>query len=100
MPPTDDIDVLRQKLTHADAVIAELRGVVAGLRKQVESQQAHLHRLVKMTFGRRGGGFEGPTLFDGIVVPEPEVQTPAEPPPEPPVATKGKGHGRRCKPMD
>lgn len=30
MPPTDDIGDLRRRLTHADAVIAELRGVVAG----------------------------------------------------------------------
>src|SRR5947209_20177142 len=101
MPPTDDIDVLRQKLTHADAVIAELRGVVADLRRQVEAQQAHIHRLVKMTFGRGGERVEGPTLFDGIVVPEPEAPTLAEPPPpEPPAATKRKGHGRRCKPKD
>ena len=42
MPPTDDIDELRRKLAHADAVIAELRGVVADLRKQVESQEAHI----------------------------------------------------------
>ena len=38
MPPTDNIDDLRRKLAHVDAVIAELRGVVAGLRKQVEAQ--------------------------------------------------------------
>ena len=48
MPPTDDIDDLRRRLAHADAVIAELRGVVADLRTQVEAQQAHIHRLVKM----------------------------------------------------
>ena len=101
MPPTDDIDVLRRKLTHADAVIAELRGVVAELRKQVESLQAHIHRLVKMTVGRGGERVEGPTLFDGTAVPEAEVPTPVVPsPPEPPVATKRKGHGRRCKPTD
>ena len=49
MVSTDD---LRQKLTHADAVIAELREVVAKLRKQIEVQQAHIHRLVKITFAR------------------------------------------------
>ena len=65
MPPTDDTDDLRRKLAHAEAVIAELRGVVAELRKQVEAQQAHIHRLVKMTFGRGGERVEGPTLFDG-----------------------------------
>ena len=100
MPP-NDTDDLRQKLTHADAVIAELRGVVAELRKQVESQQAHIHRLVKITFGRGGERVEGPTLFDGIVVPEDDVPTPVEPPtPESAPATKRKGHGRRCKPKD
>src|SRR5262249_52797268 len=105
MPETDDIDVVRQKLTHAEAVIAELRGVVADLRKQVEAQQAHIHRLVKITFGRGGERVEGPTLFDGIALPEDEVPTPVESStPEAtgdvPPATKRKGHGRRCKPKD
>ena len=59
MPPTADTDDLRRQLAHADAVIAELRGVVADLRKQVEAQQAHIHRLVKMTFGRGGERVKG-----------------------------------------
>ena len=101
MPPTDDTADLRQKLTHADAVIAELRGVVAELRKQIEAQQAHIHRLVKIAFGRGGERVEGPTLFDGMAVPDDQVPTPIEPPaPESPPATKRKGHGRRCKPKD
>jgi transposase/uncharacterized coiled-coil protein SlyX len=101
MPPNDDTSDLRQKLTHAEAVIAELRGVVAGLRKQVESQQAHIDRLVKMTFGRRAEQVEGPTLFDMIALPEDEVSAPVEPPPaETPPAPKRKCHGRRCKPRD
>jgi uncharacterized coiled-coil protein SlyX len=49
MPPTEDTDNLRRKLAHAEAVIAELRGVVVDLRRQIEAQQAHIHRLVKMT---------------------------------------------------
>src|SRR4051794_36816216 len=101
MPPTDDTDGLRQRLTHADAVIAELRAVVAGLRKQIEVQQAHIHRLVKITFGRGGERVEGPTLFDGMTVPEVEVPTPVgAPAPGATPATKRKGHGRRCKPED
>src|SRR3954471_18040823 len=101
MPPTDDTADLRRRLTHADAVIAELRGVVAELRKQIESQQAHIHRLVKVTFGRGGERVEGPTLFDGMELPEPEVPTPVEPStPEVSSATKRRGHGRRCKPKD
>ena len=101
MPPTDEIEVLRRKLDHADAVIAELRGVVGDLRKQVEAQQAHIHRLVKMTFGRSSERIEGPTLFDGIDSPEAEVTTPVVPPPPAlPPPTKRKGHGRRRKPAD
>ena len=101
MPLNDDTSDLRQKLTHAEAVIAELRGVVAELRKQIESQQAHIDRLVKMTFGRRGERVEGPTLFDMSAFPEDEVSAPVEPPPtETPPAPKRKGHGRRCKPKD
>src|SRR4051812_6745608 len=101
MWPTDDTADLRQKLTHADAVIAELRGVVAELRKQIEAQQAHIHRLVKITFGRGGERVEGPTLFDGMALPDAQVPTPVGPPaPEAPPATRRRGHGRRCKPKD
>jgi transposase len=82
-------------------VIAELRGVVAELRKQIEAQLAHIHRLVKITFGRGGERVEGPTLFDGIVVPEAEIPTPVEPATiEVPPTTKRKSHGRRRKPKD
>jgi transposase len=101
MPPPDECDDLRRQLAQADAVIAELRGVVADLRKQVDAQQAHIHRLVKMTFGRGGERVEGPTLFDGIDPPEAEVPPLAEPSvPEPPAPKKRKGHGRRRKPAD
>src|SRR6476660_1608979 len=101
MPPTGDTADLRQKLTHAEAVIAELRGVVADLRKQIDAQQAHIHRLVRISFGRGGERVEGPTLFDRMDPPEAEVPTSAKPPtPEATSATKRKGHGRRCKPKD
>jgi len=102
MPPTDDIDALRQKLTHAEAMIAELRSVVAELRKQIDAQQAHIHRLVKITFGRGGERVEGPTLFDGLdaeVDPTPALVVEAIPEAETP-ATKRKGYGRRWKPKD
>jgi transposase len=101
MPLIDETSELRQKLAHADAVIAELRGVVTELRKQIESQQAHIHRLVKMTFGRGGERVEGPTLFDGMAVSQGEVPTPVElPTREAPSEAKRKGHGRRRKPKD
>jgi uncharacterized coiled-coil protein SlyX len=92
MPPTDDIDVLRRKLAHADAVIAELRDVVADLRKQIEAQQAHIHHLVKITFDRGGERVEGPTLFDGIDPPEAEAPPPVQPrttDPPPPRSVRG-----------
>src|SRR6478752_511784 len=101
MPPAGETADLHQKLTHAEAVIAERRGVVAYLRKQIEAQQAHIHRLVRITFGRGGERVEGPTLFDGMDPPEAEVPPPVElPAPESPPTTKRKGHGRRCKPKD
>src|SRR4249920_1597073 len=101
MPPTDDANDLRQKLTHAEAVIVELRGVVAELRKQIEAQQAHIHRLVKITFGRGGERVEGATLFDGIAGPDAVVPALVEPPTsEVPPSPKRKGHGRRGKPKD
>ncbi len=105
MPPTDDSDDLRRKLAHADAVIAELRDVVADLRKQVEAQQAHIHRLVKITFGRGGERVKGPTLFDGMDLTDAETPQAVEPATpegttEPPAPRKRKGHGRSRKPTD
>jgi transposase len=71
------------------------------LRKQVESQQAQIHRLVKMTFGRGGERVLGPTLFDGMAVPEAEVPTTVETPTlKTLIVSKRKGHGRRHKPKD
>jgi transposase len=102
MPPTEDTDDLRQKLTHAEAVIVELRGVVADLRRQIDAQQAHIHRLVKMTFGRSSERANGPTLFDGVdpeLDPTPTIVVDAVPESEAPTP-KRKGHGRRAKPTD
>src|SRR5262245_40966978 len=102
MPPTEDTDDLRIKLAHAEAVIAELRGVVAHLRRQVDAQQAHIHRLVKMTFGRSSERADGPTLFDGLdpeaePIPVAVVEATAE---VDAVKPKRKGHGRRVKPTN
>src|SRR3954447_16899298 len=89
MPTIGDTADLHQKLIHAEAVIAELRGVVADLRKQIEAQRAHIHRLVKITFGRGGERVEGPTVFDGMDPSEAEVPTLDERlTPESPPATK------------
>ncbi len=102
MPPTHDTDDLRQKLTHAEALIVELRGVVVELRKRIDAQQAHIHRLVKMKFGRGGERVEGPTLFDALDPepdPMPAVVVEAAPEAEVP-ERKRMGHGRRGKPAD
>jgi transposase/uncharacterized coiled-coil protein SlyX len=102
MPPIEHTDELRRELAHAEAVIAELREVVADLRKQFEAQQAHIHRLVKLTFGRSSERSEGPTLFDGLDLeadPTPTIVVEATPEAET-VTPKRKGHGRRPKPKD
>jgi transposase len=102
MPTTDDADDLRRKLAHAEAVIAELRGVVVDLRRQIDAQKAHIRRLVRMTFGRSSERADGPTLFDGL---DPEAES------TPTIVIEGtgeadtvtprrKGHGRRAKPKD
>jgi hypothetical protein len=103
MPSSDDTADLRRQLTHAEAVIAELRGVVAALRKQVEAHEAHIHRLVRISFGRGGERVEGPTLFDGMVAPDAEVPTRVAPRPRTRLrrrggrATAGGASRRTCR---
>src|SRR5262245_43568116 len=102
MPTIVDAEDLRRKLAHAEAVIAELRGVVVELRKQIDAQQAHIHRLVRMTFGRSSERIDGPTLFDGLdpeAAPTPAVVVEATAEADV-VKPKRKGHGRRPKPPD
>ncbi len=53
----------------------ELLANVAELRAAVEKQQAHIDRLVRMTFGRRSECVAGPTLFDGLPDPDPTPPT-------------------------
>jgi transposase len=92
---------LRAENTQLKAQLAEVLALVHQLRGTFEQQQAHIHKLVKMTFGRSGERVEGPTLFDGLE---------AEPPPPPAVEAipapvddrvpKRKGHGRKPNPAD
>ena len=63
-PLPDDPVVLKQMLR-------ELLGTVAALRATIDKQQAHIHYLVRMTFGRRSERVEGPTLFDALPDAEP-----------------------------
>ena len=92
---------LRAENTQLKAQLAEVLALVHQLRGTIEKQQAHIHKLVKMTFGRSGERVEVPTLFDGLE---------AEPPPPPAVeaiaapvderVSKRKGHGRKPNPAD
>src|SRR4051812_19153675 len=75
----EELSDLRAETAHLRRVNQELLGTVAELRATVEKQQAHIERLVRMTFGRRSERVTGPTLFGDIPDPDPP------PAPEPPV---------------
>jgi transposase len=79
MPGASTIS-LPHDLTTCQQMIRELLVTITELRSTVEKQQAHIHYLVRMTFGRRSERRDGPTLFDAQAGPEPE------PAPEPPAA--------------
>ena len=87
--------------TQLKAQLAEVLALVQQLRGTIEKQQAHIAKLVKMTFGRSGERVEGPTLFDGLDA-EPVPPTKVEAIPDAPVelVVKRKGHGRKPNPAD
>ena len=64
--PAAELDLLRAEAAHLRRVNQELLATVAELRAAVDKQQAHIERLVRMTFGRRSERVSGPTLFDGL----------------------------------
>ena len=102
---SDELDGLRAEAAHLQRVNEELIATVAELRAAVEKQQAHIDRLVRMTFGRRSERLAGPTLFDALPDPEPAPPTgaDAQPVPEPPTDSttrRRRGHGRRPRPAD
>ena len=76
---SDDPTVLKQMIGELLATIKQLRGTI-------DKQTAHIHYLVRMTFGRRSERVEGTPLFDTLPTPEPT------PPPAEPAA------GARCSP--
>jgi transposase len=92
---------LPRDVTTCQQMLRELLKTVAELRSTIDKQQAHIHYLVRMTFGRRSERFEGPTLFDGFGDPEPEgPPAPPEPSAQEIVVKKRRGHGRRQRPAD
>jgi transposase len=94
-PLPDDIPTLQRGYDHLRRVNEELLATIAELRSTIAKQDAHIHYLVRMTFGRRSERLEGPTLFDDTTGPEPEA--PPEPAPEPDAVVEAKRprHGRR-----
>lgn len=83
--------------------VAQLLAINTHLRQQIDRQQAHIARLVKMTFGRASERVHGPTLFDDPSDDPVPSDTPVSPvPPPEPVAPvpKRKGHGRRANAAD
>ena len=91
-PLPDDPALLKQ-------MVAELLATVNRLRTTIDQQQAHIHSLVRMTFGRRTERVEGPLLFD-LGGPADEVPTPSPEVPKSEVTGKQRGHGRRRRPTD
>jgi len=79
---------LPHDLTTCQQMIRELLTTIAELRSTVEKQQAHIHYLVRMTFGRRSERLEGPTLFDGTAGPEPQPTSAPAPQPDAVVEAK------------
>ena len=91
----NDLAMCQQMLATSQQMVAELLATVGQLRTTIDKQAAHIHYLVRMTFGRRSERYEGPTLFDGIAVPQ-SAPTPAEVEPEAePEATIGRTSKRR-----
>lgn len=89
---------------HLRATVAELRDLVADLRRQLDRQHVTIDRLTKIAFGRSSERMAGPTLFDAIdpptdTAPSPDptrTDIPMSPPPEsPPGPTRRGRHGRR-----
>jgi transposase len=104
MPPPPDIDdptALRAENARLRGAVDELLAVVADLRATVAKQQAHVDRLVRLTFGRSTERTAGPTLFDAVpppIAPAPALIAPADDPVSRPAARRG--HGRRPAPAD
>lgn len=81
------------------ATVAELRDLVADLRRQLDRQQLAIDRLTKTAFGRSSERLPGPTLADPPSPadrPRSEGDTPLSRPASPPATLPRRGrHGRR-----
>jgi transposase len=97
-PP--DVTALRADNARLRATVDELLGVVADLRAAVAKQQAHIDRLVRLTFGRSTERQAGPTLFDAVPPPDPVPPPGPSPAGRTPTVPARRGHGRRPIPAD
>ena len=76
--PNADLAALWAEVAHLRRVNEEL--LVTEPRATVERQQAHIDRLVRLTFGRKSERVvSGPTLFDDIPDPDPPHPAPLRP---------------------
>ena len=79
---------------HLQAQLQEVLALVGQLRQTIDKQQAHIDKLVKITFGRSSERVPGPTLFDDVSPPSDTPMSPITPEPEV-LVPKRKGHGRK-----
>ena len=101
--PDTELAALRAEAAHLRRVNQELLATVAELRATVEKQQAHIDRLVRMTFGRRSERVTESVPADEIPDPDPSPVILAPSAPDPPLAAatpRRRGHGRRPLPAD
>ena len=96
---------LEQEVVLLREQVAQLLALVGELRATIDQQQAHIARLVKMTFGRANERVEGPTLFDDLLDDPLPSDTPLSPEPTEPdepmvLVPKRKGHGRKKNSAD
>jgi transposase len=101
--PDTELAALRAEAAHLRRVNQELLATVAELRATIEKQQAHIDRLVRMTFGRRSERVteSGPADDDPDQAPSPAAGTlPAAATPPEAATPRRRGHGRRPLPAD
>src|SRR5262245_59214786 len=101
--PDTECAALRAEVAHLRRVNQELLATVAELRATIEKQQAHIDRLVRMTFGRRSERVTESDPADEVPGPDPSPVTlpPSAPDPRPAATTpRRRGHGRRPLPAD
>ena len=73
LSPKREVHTLREQVTqlladntHLKAQLQEVLTLVGQLRGKIETQQARIAKLVKMTFGPKSERVKGPTLFDDL----------------------------------